>query len=502
MENLNPAGIHSYSDVDNVIGRHNAVRKTVLILLFLVLLLSISLSFFAPNKLSRSYLSFCVGMVIFVFILQCFYKFSMPKPVNWFSLDVLFFIMFFMVHFWYTFSWLVGISLSDMVLWRDTAAVCYASNMSASGLIAFLIGFDLLSHRFASVRRPFLTTQVFTKWRIVGRFIFWTGVIATSIYVLILREELLGGAYEGSSVGGRGSRVLYILLNILLTVGVLVLSISSAQLTGKWKIGVIQKFTLFFFLIYLVVLGDRSTMFGYVVVLGAVYTNYVKPLSLKKLIIGICIGLIVNTAGDIGRLSAERTITSFTKEVLTRKEGVSLESGAYKLAGSVRTLNQAVSVIPSQDYYFLGKLKVSELISIIPLTGKLLPYNLQYFSSSQYLTWSIQKHFRSGTGSTIVADIYVDFGYPFVVIILLLLGIFSKYIQQKAFSSGSVVSGVAFCCLVSSMATLPRYNFIPTISRGVLWPVMVVILCRLVFGVHKESSQDYPEIYDYDLASD
>jgi oligosaccharide repeat unit polymerase len=470
----------------------------ILIMLTPLLMVSLLLSAMAPKYLSRPYLGLCIAMAMAVFVIQCISKWTLPKPVNWFSVDILFPVAFFLVHFWYTFSWLVGLSPSSIWIWKDPSIVCYAAMMSLSGLIAFLIGYNSLSERFSCVQRlAFIDRESLKKWKGYGITMFIGGVISVFIYIITVGPELFQGTYRGTHLGGYLGRYLYLLLNVLLNVSFVVMTISAAQMAGKWKIGIITKIAILFFLTHMMVLGDRSTASAYVVVLGAAYSEYIKPVSFKKFVLVIIVAIFVMSVGLVGRGSAERTVTSFVKHTLEQKEEVSLKGGALNVGTSLRCLHEAVSIVPSEYNYFYGKLKVNEILSAIPFAQRAIGIRrLEFMSSAYFLTWAIYYgSFSVGAGSTIIADIYLDFGYPGVIIVMFLLGLLAKYLQQKARGSGTMVSGVAYCCLVSVYAILPRYS-VGSLLRGILWPVLMLLLVQAALRIPKQPAQSQESVYD------
>jgi oligosaccharide repeat unit polymerase len=477
-------------------GEEKRTSILLLAVLFMSLVVSLLLSRFAPGDLSRPFLGVCVTLAAAAILLQCISKFTLPKPVNWFSVDILFAAAFFLVHFWYTFAWLAGLLPSAIEFWRDTSVVCYASAMSLAGLLAFLLGYNLLPERFSRMRQgAWIDGRPLINWRRFGITVFIVGIISVVVYVMALGAELFQGAYTGSQKGGYWAQVLYLLLGVLLNLGFVVMTIASGQLWGKWKVGIITKLAIMFFLAYLFVLGDRSLAFSFVIVLGVAYAEYIKPMSLKRFALAIIAGLFIISVGLIGRKSPQRTITSFVSHAVQEKEDVSLEGGALNVGGSVRCINEAVRIVPSRYNYFLGKGQVAEIIGLIPFSRRLFDVTgIEYLGSASVLTWSMYGSFESGAGTTIIADIYMDFGYPGVVLIMFLLGLLCKYVQQRARSSASMVSGVAYCCLVSTCALLPRYS-LGSLIRGVLWPVLALLLVGSILGIPSQPSQEQLSTY-------
>lgn len=474
----------------------NRASRAVLLPLCILLGLSLALSPIAPKELSRPYLTLSVGLAILVIGFHFGHKYTLPKPTNWFSVDVLFVLTFFIVHFGYTFFWLLGIAPSTIEIWRDTTIVCYAAMMSVSALAVYLIGYHCLREQLTRTQLPAVfNITALQKWRWMGRIILTAGVITLIIYRSLLGEQLVEGVYAGA-VGGYLPRVIHILLHILLKVGMVLLSIACIQMTGKYKIGIVPKIVIVFFLSYVFILGNRQRFVAYVLVLVVAYSEYRKPISLKMIIVGMFVGAFVVAIGLAGRLSPERTLKSFVETSIASKEEITLKGGMLNIATSVRTLHEAVSVVPGTQPYLMGKLKVSEVLSLIPFAHRVYRVKrIEYTSSSLFLTWSIYGSFASGAGTTIIADLYLDFGYPGVIVCMYLLGLLCKYIQQIARRSGNVVSGVGHCCLVATVTLMPRFNVLSSLFREVLWPVLMVLLLQAILGLRPQLPENQLEDY-------
>ena len=478
----------------------NVGRGLILAILFIMFIISLILAYLAPASLSRPYLGTCVIMALVTVILQTIYRATGPRPVNWFCIDVLFMVSFFIIHFWYPMYWLMGQVPSEIKLWINESVVCYATMMSVSGLLAFMMGFNCLADSFPHVQwSSFIDIQALRKWKNAGRIIFLGGCAVVALYIGVLGRELFGGVY-GGIVGGYLPRVLYLLLNILIYLGFIIMTIAAARLTGKWKIGTGPKLALMVFLVYVLVLGDRSNVASLVLLLGAAYSEFVKHISLKKFAIGFAAAMFLLGVARIARYSPERTISSFVKTALEYREDIALDESFLNFSGSVRTVYAAVNAVPSEFNYFYGRLKIAELMGVIPFSRRLLPLmRVQFSNSALFLTWIIHRSFASGAGATIIADLYVDFGYPGVVVFMFLIGWLCKYVQQKARQRGTMVWGVAHATMISTVALMPRYNILSLI-RGVLWPVLMILVLRAVLGIPKQSAES--QVVAYELGED
>ena len=474
-------------------------RMIVLLLQTGLLIMSLAASVVAPTNLSKPFLFMCVMLATLSFVLQCIYKRLMPKPIDWFTVDILFSITFFLVHFWYYCSWITNINPSIPALWRDPAIVCYAAAMSASGMIVFLIGYNW---RKEPLRSQFsfahLDAGSLMRWKRSGKVIFYTALAITVGLIISVGRAYFEGSYAGTgSTVGFFMSTFILMMGIFTHLGFLIMLIAAGKMTGKWNVGIVATLLMLGFIGNTLVFGDRSEVFLLTTVMVTAYSMFVKAVSAKKIVVGMVLGVLVAGIGLIGRMSPDRTIASFVKTVREQADREEFTEGADNIAMSVRCINEAVRAVPAEYNYSYGKMKLSELASVFPYLYKILPIpiELHYGNSSNFLTWRIYGNLDSGVGTTVIADVYVDFGYPGVVIVLFLLGYLCKYSLHKARTTGSLVSGVAYCYMVAYVALMPRYA-VTSLIRGVLWPLMAVLLLRFFLGIPKPSASAEDEYYD------
>ena len=108
-----------------------------------------------------------------------------------------------------------------------------------------------------------------------------------------------------------------------------------------------------------------------------------------------------------------------------------------ELASSNRILFRAIDVVPDKHPYLYGTTFVTEIIGVFPfganafLTITQLPD--MYISSSYFFTILGQGQFYTyGEGSEILGDIYINFGFYGVLILMFGLGYFIAFITTNA----------------------------------------------------------------------
>ena len=107
-------------------------------------------------------------------------------------------------------------------------------------------------------------------------------------------------------------------------------------------------------------------------------------------------------------------------------------------------------------------------------------------SSSLLLTLLIQGKIGkgvSGTGTSVFADLYFDFGFYGACLVFLLVGTLAKMIENKARTSTSIVWQVLLVSLVTFLAVCSRYTFSEGLIRFVLYSGLYVSFFCYVLSI-------------------
>ncbi|HUU95448.1 MAG TPA: O-antigen polymerase [Phycisphaerae bacterium] len=464
-------------------------RKILTAFLLCVCLAAVLAAAVAPEQLSRAFVGSCAFAALGVFGLQMAYQASGPRQTNWISVDILFMLGFLIVHFTYPLFWVTGLVPSDNEIWFSQRVVCFSSALCLAGLAAFALGFNIPADRYSRVQGAALwDVPVLQKWRAIGTVVFIFGGIATTVWLLLARERLAAGGYVHITEFPYSVRITFLLSEVLLRLGLLLATVAAAQLTGRWRIGVLLKVGLVLFVGWLLILGDRSAAAAMGVLALAAYSEYVRRISLKVFVVVTIGGLLLLAVVRLARHTAEHTVTEFVRTAKAESHELTWQQPIMNFGASVKTVFAATHTIPDQENYYYGKLQVSSVAGIIPFSRRFLPPEKGFSSSARVLTDVINEAGQEwGRGTTIVADLYCDFGFPGVVSVLFFVGLLCKHIQQRARASNSITWAVAHAALIATMALMPRYA-LATLVRGVLWPALAVLLVSWSLGLPRNAA--------------
>jgi oligosaccharide repeat unit polymerase len=95
-------------------------------------------------------------------------------------------------------------------------------------------------------------------------------------------------------------------------------------------------------------------------------------------------------------------------------------------------------------------------------------------TSSTYLTWNINGIQSSvGTGSTIVADVYLDWGVTGVIIVFFILGRFMAWLELNVAHSHSLYLNCLYLLVLSNALYWGRATLLINLNRWV-WSLLIL----------------------------
>jgi oligosaccharide repeat unit polymerase len=151
-----------------------------------------------------------------------------------------------------------------------------------------------------------------------------------------------------------------------------------------------------------------------------------------------------------------------------------------ELANSVRTLFQSLTEVPAKHDFFYGKLWLSDIMSPIPFMQsaylELSNDNIYELSSTGYTTYLVYGNdSTSGEGTTLIADIYLNFGLPGIVILMFLFGLLIKKANIELLVHNNYHWIIIAAILASFSIYFGRSSYL-IILRPIVWSYFIVFL--------------------------
>lgn len=405
------------------------------------------------------------------------------KDKNWFRLDILFLLGFVIVHF----QWAIMYTLSDVDLLSikyfshgvtDTIYVNYGTWISTVGILSWFLGYSVFQVKLKEYKKVY---------RIYYRKLLILTAILFVLFLLTAGNNFYsGGIYKGeggsSSAEGIGAYIQLIFsISIIALTSVIILN-SKYSLTTKfiqWVLLLDKKYLVltgtYVFLFSLI--GDRGAALQIGMTFLILFGSLVRAINIREFCVIVVFGAIIMTLIGLGRssLDSENIFVSGARRVELR----SVYDPTLELAGSARTLYAALESVPERHEYFLGKLWLGNLIGVVPLLQafylELTGDEAYELGSSQYITYlRYGSRPPSGEGTSLIADIFLNFGLVGVVLFMFTLGLFIKKLQNELNTQKSyywIVSAGIFSSVVFYMGRGGLFDGV----RPVLWGLLLVM---------------------------
>ena len=478
-------------------------RTLLLIALGLVLLYSLSEIGRAPSNIDSNYLRLPVFLAGVIVLLQVAYKATGPKPINWMSIDIITMIPFCIVHLGLSLYWIMDWFPHEMdyLIFKSARSgntsdqMCKGAILSVAALSAFAIGFNLIPDRHPGMTEvPRYDRKMLKRWRALGIFSLLVASTASLLVLLFVGREAFEGAYSGTTPQDQRLAYLLVISINFGVVGAALVSIASFRLHRSiLGLGFFPTFILVGFAFGFAVQGDRGIPFAFAAIVLLAYTEHVRRLRLTYLVGAILAGSFIYALAGQARLSPQRNPISYVKTMMDVPKAEAWGRGYLELVCQSRVMYVALDHFPEKRDFFGGRLKVPQLIGIIPFGNRLLfthrwlePGSKYEKHSGHYLTY-LMVHQTSGygAGSTIVADLYIDYGYTGVIIGLALIGMMAKILQQRSRATGSMIFTAAHCFAVPALALAARETALGAVGRHIIWPLVLVLFLQVVFAVRR-----------------
>ncbi len=440
---------------------HN--QSTVSLAFFGLACLSLALYSIAPIRPERWFVMICLGMIVVTHIVIFLAKSNQPKPVNWLTVDVLFTSTFSIVHFGYFLYWITGVLDGQIQIWNFREAdaareVCSCLAMYLTCLNLFLTGYYVIA---SSRARPLISENhipdaLRRRWGKFGQIMIRLSFLGFTAFVLIVGPARFFGIYSGTNNISFVANIFFELGQVFAVIGCTLGFASKERLvkTGRTRFG-ISKMDLVLIAATIIAIGlhgDRSTLVYVLLAFMIAFNEYRKPAKLKSLVVLgttliFFLGLIVSVRGGSSSLVKLDPIANINTALVNL--------GSSSVCGFV-----AADYVPGRHDYFFGKMQLLQLLGIVPFARGLVGMEQSpETSSSMLLTLLIQGKVGkgvSGTGTSVFADFYLDFGFIGTAIIFSLLGVMAKKVQNRARVSNSMLWQVGYISLVTCLALCSR----------------------------------------------
>lgn len=456
------------------------------------------------NEFSAGLLTLTLGVVAFNLFLFVVYLIKDKVKVirKQFIRPVVFFLLGYLIVFFQAYIDLLlgNLESGDYFFFIKPSLINRASLLSSMGLLTLFIGYYSVIKKS---KTRFVKHKVYPLKPLI-----WLFTLLNIISIYLNLDSYLYGEYNQASIEeSAGSLGAYFqLLFYISYLAIIILHSINSRLIGEigvWnflkKLGVLFYLNVSIYLILVMISGDRDPILSIgLTFLCAMTLGTQVKLKTRVIVLGVVLGTILISFLGIVRKMDENS--SFTEKVFEAysKDDISGYDSFFvptaELSTSVRTLHLAIDYVPNRHPYTYGIFQLRESLKAIPFAAgifePLFPTHFRFINSAFFITWIDKGEiYYVGTGSSIIADLYLSFGEIGIFICMFLLGrlfrVLDLYIYDRNIGNVSSVLIILSIVILGSSISWSRGTFLAPIKAFAL--VYILILgYRYVFTSFKK----------------
>lgn len=408
---------------------------------------------------------------VLLLILFFFFKKINNRNVDWFAVDSIFIVMFYLFHFGYLYLYAFGLQEYDSEVFWDNRYTYKAVHLLSMSCSSFLLGFYLISQNTNLNKNELIIDRVdgvylLSKIFVISAFLmFWLPILSISSVAfsdyksLISVGELspIGKLYWIGQYVGVGALALYYLCKVNL---------------GKKFFDGFFSVIPFLYIIGYFIIGDRGGFIFYSVIPIIIFNLFYKKINIwKAFLIGV---LILISSAIIASSRVESNFNPFDaySSYQNKKSDNILIESVSEFGKSFKTVPIIMSYIPEKYDYWYGKSYLDAFLITFP----------SLFStrkSESIAAWLTETAFGKdtyGRGGSITMESYGNFGGIGSIFFFTFLGMFSAFLYKKYRYSSSLIYAVAYVSLVASLCLWMR-NSSSIVFRTVIWSILICWIC-------------------------
>lgn len=431
------------------------------ILFFLFLIEAMFLYALAPDCYDESYNLLC----LIQFVISICMFFLLIKKKNYLDFDTLFFITYFFVMFYYPcFLYLIDPTRYFVFQYEFNAnVITRCTALSLLGFQSYLFG-SVCSNRVLTCKSDdkvikgvdvlvYIISIAFIVFLLFGGF--------RSLFSVYSSVEV-----ENSSLG----KYIFMFIPPLLFSAVII-EFYNIKIKSPNAFKGYRKSLLFFLLAFILVFlssGNRSLPLQVFLLFMWAYSDLYKRISFFKLVPLVLLGMLILSIVGFVRVGENVQMNGFADIVMD-------------LIINNRNSFVVVDYVDNNGIT-MGKSMLAPILSIIPfsqnIVNSLLGLDPTDTSSSIFISkLSLgTDNVTLGFGTNVVADIYLSFGAPGVVVLMFLLGYYIKFLRLNA--DKSVYYFASYAVLMSYAVILVRVEYF-FFWRWLIWTLMIINILKL-----------------------
>lgn len=306
--------------------------------------------------------------------------------------------------------------------------------------------------------------------------VFFLQALLISGYLAAGWKAIGEGRYSGETSTNSVAEGVYLLIVILSMVSFALLVYPAAErsvfiplsalLSALWAVRILLN-------------GDRNSfLLIAIVAIGGLFTFRISAGRWSLLVLGVSALSLYNAVealrrGDVG---------SLFDFYLGDNVATNSHDGDTSFNNTTIGMRAALAGVPQYIDYGYGLYKLIGLAGVVPLIrGFVIPSDAPFKASSDVINDIVLGGPSAGwsLGTSVIADVYVDFGVVGVPLLLFSLGIFGSYVQHAlTVRPASVWRAVLYLMTLALFAEIPRYAFVFPV-RPIFWTFLLFFAITL-----------------------
>lgn len=359
------------------------------------------------------------------------------------------------------------------LLWAREEFVNWATMLSAVSIHLFFAGYLWRMLKYGpekpvrvAVIQPYHLRKMLFIFPIIS-------IACFALFIALVGPSYLRGAYAGSANWGGGSTHIFRLFQVLFYL-TLAIDIYKIKIT-KPTVGLIEYFFSFnllsisfagAFILFNLYTGDRGPILATVLILAGGYDFFFKRINLLVAIAAVASGILV--LAFVSDYRSKDAAASMEQKIDDgKRKGKEKKFYEYTgdLASSVRIMNYAVMITPNFSDHYFGWIQAGRVTTTVPFAAgffrKAVPIQVHQTplgstSSSVFTYHVLGPDSTIGVGSSILADLYLDFGAPGCIFGMLFFGYFIGWVELRAQTHSGMYQVVFYILVVSTSIYWPR----------------------------------------------
>lgn len=413
------------------------------------------------------------------------------SKANIMALDVTFVMLYTLFHMGYLFFWSLKIVPWSKEVFYSDPAIPGSMFVVNLGLVGFLFGYELSSklHPTPVGYKGFYVPK--QQWAIFAWFFMVAGLLMhVSVIFMVglpaFRSEGYWLVVSMREYYGALAATLWDNSMRVILMGTVAYCLYSALRYGRLFA---NKWAALFpglFILLVIMEGDR----GPVLMVGApillIRHYFVKPIKWRWLFVLGASAMIMFWVVGVGRSVAFSPMAMLESFFQKRAAGgTSWMDPFLEMGGSWKTVNMTLFLVPGQEPYWNGTSYLQSILHMIPYLEGYLQNKFGFVFSNGpalWLTETLFGHGAAGTGFSIAAEGYLNFGYVGAFLELFFIAVF----MHRAFISfgkkPSPISAFIVLTLMGLLLRLPRAS-LTEVTPYIFQAALIAIFLKMFFGI-------------------